>query len=50
MADKITLKLAPANETLDALLADGGWKYLSEDVWSRDLGVDHDEVESLSLW
>jgi len=36
--------------TIVALLADGGWKYLSEDVWRRDLAADHDEVESLSLW
>jgi cysteine synthase B len=34
--------------TLVALLADGGWKYLSEDVWSRDL--DDESVESLNLW
>jgi cysteine synthase B len=34
--------------TIVALLADGGWKYLSEDVWSRDL--DDDSVESLNLW
>ena len=36
--------------TIVALLADGGWKYLSEDVWSRDLDADDDEIESLSLW
>jgi cysteine synthase B len=34
--------------TIVALLADGGWKYLSEDVWARDL--DHESVESLNLW
>lgn len=34
--------------TIVALLADGGWKYLSEDVWSRDL--EDDSVESLNLW
>ncbi len=34
--------------TIVALLADGGWKYLSEDVWSRDL--DHESVEELNLW
>lgn len=34
--------------TIVALLADGGWKYLSEDVWSRDL--DDDSVEALNLW
>ncbi len=34
--------------TIVVLLADGGWKYLSEDIWGRDLGTD--EVESLNLW
>jgi len=34
--------------TIVVLLADGGWKYLSENVWSRDLASD--EVESLNLW
>jgi [CysO sulfur-carrier protein]-thiocarboxylate-dependent cysteine synthase len=36
--------------TIVVLLADGGWKYLSEDLWTRDLDRDHDEVESLNLW
>jgi [CysO sulfur-carrier protein]-thiocarboxylate-dependent cysteine synthase len=34
--------------TVVALLADGGWKYLSEDVWSRDL--EDDSIEALNLW
>jgi cysteine synthase B len=34
--------------TIVALLADGGWKYLSEDVWSRDL--EDDSMEALNLW
>lgn len=34
--------------TIVALLADGGWKYLSEDVWSRDL--QDESVEGLNLW
>jgi len=34
--------------TIVVLLADGGWKYLSEDIWGRDLETD--EVESLNLW
>ncbi|HYI22814.1 MAG TPA: cysteine synthase family protein, partial [Candidatus Limnocylindrales bacterium] len=34
--------------TIVALLADGGWKYLSEDVWSRDL--QDESVESVNLW
>ena len=36
--------------TVVVLLADGGWKYLSEDLWTRDLVADHDEMESLNLW
>ena len=36
--------------TIVALLADGGWKYLSEDVWTRDLEADEDVVDSLNLW
>jgi cysteine synthase len=34
--------------TLVALLADGGWKYLSEDLWQRD--PDEERMESLNLW
>jgi len=34
--------------TVVALLADAGWKYLSEDVWSRDL--EDESVEALNLW
>jgi len=37
-----------ASGTIVALLADGGWKYLSEDVWSRDL--EDESVEELNLW
>jgi cysteine synthase B len=36
--------------TIVALLADGGWKYLSEDVWTRDLAADEEVVDSLNLW
>jgi len=34
--------------TIVALLADGGWKYLSEEIWTRD--VEDEALESLSLW
>ncbi|MDQ3492593.1 MAG: cysteine synthase family protein [Chloroflexota bacterium] len=34
--------------TIVVLLADGGWKYLSEEIWDRDLETD--DVESLNLW
>jgi len=36
--------------TIVTLLPDGGWKYLSEDVWGRDLEADREQVESLNLW
>jgi cysteine synthase B len=36
--------------TVVVLLADGGWKYLSEDIWTRDMDADHDDVERLNLW
>jgi [CysO sulfur-carrier protein]-thiocarboxylate-dependent cysteine synthase len=32
------------------LLADGGWKYLSEDLWTRDLRALEDELEAKVLW
>ncbi len=32
------------------LLADGGWKYLSEDLWTRDLQVLEDNLEAKVLW
>ena len=36
--------------TIVALLPDGGWKYLSEDIWGRDVDADRDEIASLNLW
>lgn len=32
------------------ILADGGWKYLSEDLWTRDLGELEDDLEAKLLW
>ncbi len=32
------------------LLADGGWKYLSADLWSRDLDELEGELEGSLLW
>jgi cysteine synthase B len=32
------------------LLADGGWKYLSAGLWSRDLAELEEELESSLLW
>jgi cysteine synthase len=37
-----------ARGTIVALLADGGWKYLSEKLWTREL--DADRLEALNLW
>ena len=36
--------------TIVALLPDGGWKYLSEDIWGRNMDKDRDEIASLNLW
>jgi cysteine synthase len=32
------------------ILADGGWKYLSEDLWTRDLSALEDDLEHKLLW
>jgi cysteine synthase B len=32
------------------ILADGGWKYLSEDLWTRDLNNLEEELEAKLLW
>ncbi|HEX6779989.1 MAG TPA: cysteine synthase family protein [Ktedonobacterales bacterium] len=32
------------------LLADGGWKYLSEDLWTRSLDTVEEELEDKLLW
>jgi [CysO sulfur-carrier protein]-thiocarboxylate-dependent cysteine synthase len=32
------------------LLADGGWKYLSEDLWTRDIGALAQGMEEKVLW
>jgi cysteine synthase B len=46
----VASRLADAMEsgTIVALLADGGWKYLSEDLWRTD--PDEDRLETLNLW
>jgi cysteine synthase len=36
--------------TIVMLLADGGWKYLSTDLWTRDLDEVSDEFEGSVLW
>ena len=32
------------------ILSDGGWKYLSEDLWTRDLDQLEDDLEDILLW
>jgi len=32
------------------MLADGGWKYLSEDLWTRDIETIEDALEDRLLW
>lgn len=32
------------------ILADGGWKYLSEDLWTRELDKLEDDLEAKILW
>jgi cysteine synthase B len=39
-----------AGGSLVVLLADGGWKYLSTDLWSRDLDELEEELERSLLW
>jgi cysteine synthase B len=36
--------------TVVVLLADAGWKYLSADLWTRDLDELEDELEGSLLW
>ena len=48
----VALKVAGqmASGTVVVLLADGGWKYLSADLWTRDLDQLSDELERSLLW
>lgn len=32
------------------ILSDGGWKYLSEDLWTRDIEELEDDLEGILLW
>jgi cysteine synthase B len=36
--------------TIVALLADGGWKYLSTGLWTRDIDELEDELDGSLLW
>ena len=50
----ITVALRAASElergNVVVLLADGGWKYLSADLWTRDLDTLEDELAGSLLW
>ena len=48
----VALKVAAqlAHGTLVVLLADGGWKYLSADLWTRDLDELSDDLDGSLLW
>jgi cysteine synthase B len=48
----VALKVAAEMErgSIVLLLADGGWKYLSTDLWTRDLDELSDEFEGSILW
>ncbi len=48
----VAVRVAREMETgsVVVLLADGGWKYLSADLWNRDLDELEDELEGSLLW
>src|SRR5438552_1006747 len=48
----VALRVAAEIErgTIAMLFADGGWKYLSTDLWTRDLEELSDELEGSVLW
>jgi [CysO sulfur-carrier protein]-thiocarboxylate-dependent cysteine synthase len=47
-----TLRVASSLEhgKIVVILADGGWKYLSEDLWTRELDNLEEELEAKLLW
>jgi len=46
------LRVAASMESgkIVVILADGGWKYLSEDLWTRELNELEDDLEAKILW
>ncbi|MGI9059356.1 MAG: PLP-dependent cysteine synthase family protein [Ktedonobacteraceae bacterium] len=46
------LRVASSMESgkIVVILADGGWKYLSEDLWTRELDELEDDLEAKILW
>jgi cysteine synthase B len=47
-ADRVARRMK--HGTIVALLADGGWKYLSDDLWTRPLEAMGDDLESRNWW
>jgi cysteine synthase B len=49
---KVAVRVAERMErgNVVALLADGGWKYLSTDLWTKDWGQPHEEVQGKIWW
>ena len=47
-ADRVARRME--HGTIVALLADGGWKYLSDDLWTRPLEEMGEDLESRSWW
>jgi len=48
----VALRVAAELErgTIVVLLADGGWKYLSDELWTRDLGELSSDAEARNWW
>jgi cysteine synthase B len=49
---KVALRAAERLESgnVVALLADGGWKYLSTELWTRDYGEAPEETQGTIWW
>ncbi|MEO6196530.1 MAG: cysteine synthase family protein [Dehalococcoidia bacterium] len=49
---KVAVRVAERMESgnVVALLADGGWKYLSTELWTKDWGQPHEEVQGKIWW
>ena len=50
MAVAVRVAREMENGSIVVLLADGGWKYLSADLWDRDLDELEDELDGSLLW
>jgi cysteine synthase B len=49
---KVAIRVAERMEhgNVVALLADGGWKYLSTELWTKDWGEPREEVQGKIWW